>query len=783
MNITESMLKRWLEIPKNIFDLTNQHIIEVESFKPLIEASNLVTGHVLTCEKHPNADTLSLTTVDLGNEVTQIVCGAANVAAGQYVIVAKPGAVLPGDFEIKPTKIRGIESNGMICSLEELAIPKAHIPKEFASGIYYFDKPVKLGISPLELLGLAGFNMELSLTPNRGDLLSVLGFAYDLAAMLDVKVNEPKFKIVESGQQNPIEVQIDSPGCGRYYTRFVESLELKESPLWLKMALLANQIEPINVVIDISNYVMLEYGVPLHMFDYQQLRKDKIIIRDAHKNEKVVLLNSETKVLNEEDVVITNNNEVIAIAGIMGCENSMISDKTKSVVIEAAYFDSRRIAKSSKRLNIKSEASLRYERGLDDKRVETALNRATELLIELADAKIAKGVNSQIVGDFKTPMIKITVAEINQLLGTILVEDQVVDYLARYRYTVSKKDDELVVKAPNDRKDIAIKADVIEEIARIYGLNRIELQPVLASGIGKLSKQQKMLRKLRHFLANLGLHEAINYSLLDEKEVYHYAKIGETVKILQPLSDDKNTLRQSLITGLLNNVSYHYKRQISDVALFEIGHVFAKGIETQNLSVIASGNWHQYQLKKTSFKADFALGKGILNSITQFLGVEFRFEATKIIDRFHPYRQAKIIYKDQPIGYIAEVHPSVSRQLKIDQTVVFEINLDSLANEKPFTYQPVSRYPSISRDLALLVDVNTEAQVLFDMIHQTAGKHLIQLDIFDVYQGENIPENQKSIAFRLLFNHTEQTLENDAVDSIMKRISKRLKQELNAVVR
>ncbi len=784
MRITENMLKKWINIPENILEITNQKIIEVESFGPLNPATKLVVGRVLTCIDHPDSDHLHVTTVDLGNRVTQIVCGAENVAKDQYVIVAQVGTILPGDFKIKATKIRGVESNGMICSLKELGLDDKYISEEFKDGIYYFNSPKPIGTEGLKALSLEGWVMELGLTPNRGDLLSVLGFAYDLASMTDQKVTIPEYQINETKNTNPIVIDINTDGCARYYARYFESLTIKESPWWLKSALLANDLKPINNVVDISNYILLEYGTPLHMFDADKVKTNQIVVRDAKQGEKVISLDGIERVLNDQDVVITNNKEVIAIGGVMGLLNTMIDDATKRVILEAAYFNPKRISQTSKRLNLKSDSSLRFERGIDEQRVIKGLERATELLIELADAKVSSGVNGFIHHEIENPIISVEKRYFNEKLGVTIPEKKLLEFFDAYNYKYAVSKDTYELRAPSYRKDILIKADLLEEIARMYGLDRIPMKTIDQPAKGKLTFKQKRLRALRHHFANLGLNEIISYSLIQPSEVHRYQNLGEAVSILMPLSEDKKTLRQSLVHGLLETVSFNQSRQLSSVAVFEIGNCFAKGLETLHLGVAMSGTWHKNPWKKQEIKPDFHILKGLIDSVFNPLDISFMYVPTNHIDSYHPYRQANVVYQDEVIGQIAELHPNEMKRLGIETTIVVDINLAPLLEQSaPMVYKPVSRYPQIERDLAIVLNQSVNADDLIQMIKQSARKNLVQIDVFDIYQGSHIETGKKSIAFHLVFNDVEKTLQSDDVDKLMKKITNRLSFSYQATIR
>ncbi|MFU8792839.1 MAG: phenylalanine--tRNA ligase subunit beta [Acholeplasmataceae bacterium] len=784
MKLTTAMLKRFISVPRNLFEVTNQHIIEVESYGKVVDATEITIGHVLTCEKHPNADTLSVTTVDVGDEVLQIICGAPNVAKGQYVIVAKVGAVLPGDFKIKNAKIRGIESQGMICSLNELGFEEKVIPKVYQGGIFYYDEPVDIGSDPLEPLGLEGMVLEPALTPNRGDLLSSYGFAFDLSAMIENPLITPDIHYTVTKDQNPIDVKSLTDGCPLYYAGYALDVTIKPSPWWLKSALIANDIKPINNVIDISNYVMLEYGTPLHMFDAKKFDTQSVVIRDAKPNEAVVTLDDIKRHLTSEDVVITNGKDVVAIAGVMGCANTMIDDDTNHVIIEAAYFDPKRIQKTSKRLNLRSDSSLRFERGVDPSRVLLGLQRAMELLVQLADAKLSKDINKAEKPLPKKEGIKVSTDQINNALGTSLDSQTIYGFFKRYGYEIKQEQDTFAVIPPSHRLDIEIPADIYEEIARIYGLNHIETKRHPVEQKGQLTHQQKRLRYLRHTLASKGLYEVITYSLVSVPEVQAFHHIGEVEMVLSPLSEDKKALRQSLINGLLQTVKYNQSRQNQDVNIFEVGHVFAKDIEVPYLGMAMSGSLYDSLWQKQALKADFYVLKGMLEAVFLPLGIAFTFEPADLNDRYHPHRQANILFNDKVIGHIAQVHPNVCRAYDIDETFVCELNLEDILNrEQAFEYQLISKFPTITRDVAILVDDKIHASTIIEMIKQTGRPILTDVQIFDIYSGASIEPGKKSMAFRCVFNDQQKTLLAEDVDKVMKKITNRLGFSFQAVIR
>jgi phenylalanyl-tRNA synthetase beta chain len=784
MKILERMLKEFVHIPENIHELTNQKIIEVDAFSMLNPSTNLVIGYVMSKEKHPNADTLSVTQVNLGDRMEQIVCGASNVEAGQYVIVAQENTVLPGDFKIKKTKIRGIDSCGMICSLKELGITGSFIKKEFQEGIFYFDQKMEIGSPALDAIGQDGFLMELGLTPNRADLLSVLGFAYDLASMTNQEVKLPKINIQESNQKNDVKVEIKTDGCGRYYLRKFDHIEVRESPWWLKSALLANDIQPINNVVDISNYVLLEYGTPLHMFDAKKVGTKTILVRDAKDGETVVSLDGIKRVLSSEDVVITNKNEVIAIGGVMGLENTMITNETTEILLEAAYFHPKRIFKTSKKLGLRSDSSIRFERGIDDERVLLGLERATELLIELASANVLQGISQAVNYQVNHPAILVKKSYFSDALGVEISESELFDMFRRYRYDVKIKDDSYEITSPSDRIDLLIDADLLEEIARMYGLNKIPMTPVSKPMTGQLSARQKRNRQIRHHLSNIGFNEVITYSLIRFNDVHKYQTKGEPLSLLMPLSEDKKTLRQSLIHGLLETINYNQSRQKEDVFVFEIGNCYAKGFEKPYLGLAISGKWMGLSWTKEKLDASYFLLKGFVDDLFKTFDITLEYQADASVDAYHPYIQANIMYQKEVIGKIARIHPREEKQLDIFETYVCEIELSTiLENIETKSFSAISRFPNVTRDIAMVVNEKVSSKELIDLITQTVKKNLVSIDVFDVYQGTHIEKGHKSIAFRLVFNDLDKTLSSDDADKLVAKIQNRLKFAFDASIR
>ncbi len=780
MKISTNMLKKFVGdiTDEKLYELTNSYITEVESLTPLVKTTGLVVGYVKTSEKHPNSDHLSVCNVDVKGEVKQIVCGASNVKAGQYVIVALEGTLLPGDFLIKPTTIRGVDSNGMICSLEELGFDEKNIAEEYKNGIYYFKSPKEIGSDALEALNLDQSTLEISVTPNRSDLLSVLGFSYDLGAVLNKKVKYYEPNVYESDLDNPLKVTIKDKGCKRYYARYLDNIKITSSPEWLKADLIASGIRPINNVVDITNYVLLELGTPLHAFDADKFGSNEIVVDKAKDLSEEITLDEQRRTLLKEDITITNGKEVKAIGGVMGLLNSEIDDNTTKVILEAAWFEPARIRQTAKRLNLESDSSLRFEKGVDELRVLTALNRAAELMVELANARVYRNVAFAGEPFDKPTLISLDVKDVNKLLGTALTSSEVKSILKRLNIIETKPNLYLM---PNYRKDLKIKEDLIEEVGRIYGYNNLLTNLPQITNKGKRTNSQALVKTIRNHFTSLGFNEVINYSLIKEDEVHLYKENKEEyLKVLQPMSEDKKTLRQSLINGLVSNVKYHLSRQLEDVAFFEIGRVFYQNEEINNLALIIQGEYVSGKYLNETITSNFYTLKGILNTLEELLGVSLRYEKIDNIKGFHPGVLAKLFVEKEEIGVIGQIYPAV-----LKDAYALEINLDKLLSKHDLktNYTPVSKYPSITRDISLVIDKNVVNDKITNIIKQTGRSDLINIELFDLYVDEKLSDNLISLAYRLTFNSSNKTLIKEDIDKIIRSVHIRLERELGAKIK
>ncbi|HDG9469568.1 TPA: phenylalanine--tRNA ligase subunit beta [Staphylococcus aureus] len=800
MLISNEWLKEYVTIDDSVSNLAERITrtgIEVDDLIDYTkDIKNLVVGFVKSKEKHPDADKLNVCQVDIGeDEPVQIVCGAPNVDAGQYVIVAKVGGRLPGGIKIKRAKLRGERSEGMICSLQEIGISSNYIPKSFESGIYVFSESQVPGTDALQALYLDDQVMEFDLTPNRADALSMIGTAYEVAALYNTKMTKPETTSneLELSANDELTVTIENEDKVPYYSaRVVHDVTIEPSPIWMQARLIKAGIRPINNVIDISNYVLLEYGQPLHMFDQDAIGSQQIVVRQANEGEKMTTLDDTERELLTSDIVITNGQTPIALAGVMGGDFSEVKEHTSNIVIEGAIFDSVSIRHTSRRLNLRSESSSRFEKGIATEFVDEAVDRACYLLQTYANGKVLKDrVSSGELGAFITP-IDITADKINRTIGFDLSQNDIVTIFNQLGFDTEINDDVITVQVPSRRKDITIKEDLIEEVARIYGYDDIpSTLPVFEKVTsGQLTDRQYKTRMVKEVLEGAGLDQAITYSLVSKEDATAFAmQQRQTIDLLMPMSEAHASLRQSLLPHLIEAASYNVARKNKDVKLFEIGNVFFANGEgelpdqVEYLSGILTGDYvvNQWQGKKET--VDFYLAKGVVDRVAEKLNLEFSYRRADI-DGLHPGRTAEILLENKVVGFIGELHPTLAADNDLKRTYVFELNFDALmaVSVGYINYQPIPRFPGMSRDIALEVNQNIPAADLLSTIHAHGGNILKDTLVFDVYQGEHLEKGKKSIAIRLNYLDTEETLTDERVSKVQAEIEAALIKQ-GAVIR
>lgn len=800
MLISNEWLKEYVTIDDSVSNLAERITrtgIEVDDLIDYTkDIKNLVVGFVKSKEKHPDADKLNVCQVDIGeDEPVQIVCGAPNVDAGQYVIVAKVGGRLPGGIKIKRAKLRGERSEGMICSLQEIGISSNYIPKSFESGIYVFSEAQVPGTDALQALYLDDQVMEFDLTPNRADALSMIGTAYEVAALYNTKMTKPETTSneLDLSANDELTVTIENEDKVPYYSaRVVHDVTIEPSPIWMQAHLIKAGIRPINNVVDISNYVLLEYGQPLHMFDQDAIGSQQIVVRQANEGEKMTTLDDTERELLTSDIVITNGQTPIALAGVMGGDFSEVKEQTSNIVIEGAIFDPVSIRHTSRRLNLRSESSSRFEKGIATEFVDEAVDRACYLLQTYANGKVLKDrVSSGELGAFITP-IDITADKINRTIGFDLSQNDIVTIFNQLGFDTEINDDVITVLVPSRRKDITIKEDLIEEVARIYGYDDIpSTLPVFDKVTsGQLTDRQYKTRMVKEVLEGAGLDQAITYSLVSKEDATAFSmQQRQTIDLLMPISEAHASLRQSLLPHLIEAASYNVARKNKDVKLFEIGNVFFANGEgelpdqVEYLSGILTGDYvvNQWQGKKET--VDFYLAKGVVDRVSEKLNLEFSYRRADI-DGLHPGRTAEILLENKVVGFIGELHPILAADNDLKRTYVFELNFDALmaVSVGYINYQPIPRFPGMSRDIALEVDQNIPAADLLSTIHAHGGNILKDTLVFDVYQGEHLEKGKKSIAIRLNYLDTEETLTDERVSKVQAEIEAALIEQ-GAVIR
>lgn len=800
MLISNEWLKEYVTIDDSVSNLAERITrtgIEVDDLIDYTkDIKNLVVGFVKSKDKHPDADKLNVCQVDIGeDEPVQIVCGAPNVDAGQYVIVAKVGGRLPGGIKIKRAKLRGERSEGMICSLQEIGISSNYIPKSFESGIYVFSESQVPGTDALQALYLDDQVMEFDLTPNRADALSMIGTAYEVAALYNTKMTKPDTTSneLELSANDELTVTIENEDKVPYYSaRVVHDVTIEPSPIWMQERLIKAGIRPINNVVDISNYVLLEYGQPLHMFDQDAIGSQQIVVRQANEGEKMTTLDDTERELLTSDIVITNGQTPIALAGVMGGDFSEVKEQTSNIVIEGAIFDPVSIRHTSRRLNLRSESSSRFEKGIATEFVDEAVDRACYLLQTYANGKVLKDrVSSGELGAFITP-IDITADKINRTIGFDLSQNDIVTIFNQLGFDTEINDDVITVLVPSRRKDITIKEDLIEEVARIYGYDDIpSTLPVFDKVTsGQLTDRQYKTRMVKEVLEGAGLDQAITYSLVSKEDATAFSmQQRQTIDLLMPMSEAHASLRQSLLPHLIEAASYNVARKNKDVKLFEIGNVFFANGEgelpdqVEYLSGILTGDYvvNQWQGKKET--VDFYLAKGVVDRVSEKLNLEFSYRRADI-DGLHPGRTAEILLENKVVGFIGELHPTLAADNDLKRTYVFELNFDALMSVSVgyINYQPIPRFPGMSRDIALEVDQNIPAADLLSTIHAHGGNILKDTLVFDVYQGEHLEKGKKSIAIRLNYLDTEETLTDERVSKVQAEIEAALIEQ-GAVIR
>ena len=749
------------------------------------EISNVIVGKILSIEKHPDADKLVVCQVDVGSgEPIQIVTGATNLTVGDVVPVAMDNSTLPGGKKIRKGKLRGVVSNGMLCSLGELGLTVHDFPNAIEDGIMVIDEDVKLGQDIREALGLNDTCVEFEITSNRPDCFSIIGLAREAAATynLPLKLHTPVVKGTDGDVNDLLQVEVKNPElCMRYIARMVKNVKIEPSPRWMRERLRACGVRPINNIVDITNYVMLEYGQPMHAFDYKYVNGHKITVRTAKNGEKITTLDDVERNLDESMLVIADEKGPVAVAGVMGGEFSSIMDDTDTIVFESACFNGPSVRLTSKKLGLRTESSGRYEKGLDPNNTKPAVDRACELIEMLGAGEVIGGYVDVDNSDKAQRRIKLDVDWTNRFLGIDIPREQMVDYLERVGCVMDG--DDIIV--PSFRPDLEHKADISEEIARFYGYDKIPVTAIRGTAQGHLTEQQKFERTVSNTLLSQGLYEIMTYSFISPK---YYDKIRlpedsplrKCVTIQNPLGEDTSVMRTTTLPSMLEILAKNYNNRNESAALFELSPEYIpteNPLPDENVQVTLGMYGEQY---------DFYSLKGVVEALLDVLGIaDYDVSAVSDNPTFHPGRCACISKDGRDIGTIGEIHPLVLQNYGIN-TKVYAAKLDASAlfdlRCVSKEYKPLPKYPATARDIAVLCD---DALPVLDMkkaIQKAAGPILERVSLFDVYKGQQVPDGKKSVAWSLSFRAPDRTLTDEETDGAMKKVLKAL-DEMGAVLR
>ncbi|MRN07099.1 phenylalanine--tRNA ligase subunit beta [Lactobacillus sp. 0.1XD8-4] len=805
MKVSYQWLQEYLDLdvtPQDLAEKIARTSVDINDVYSLSDGlKNIVVGEVMECESHPDSDHLHVCQVDVGAEQPiQIVCGAPNVQAGKKVIVALNGARIADNQKIKRGKIRGVESNGMLCALQEIGFSDKIAPKDYEEGIYFLPDDAKNGDSVFKYLGMDDTIIDTDVTPNRGDMLSIYGNVNDIAAFYSLKPHFKELAVEEDSTEKTsdlVQADIkDAKIAPTYKLRVIKDVKIADSPLWLQIRLWNSGIRPVNNVVDVTNYILLKYGQPLHSYDYDQLSSHNFGVRHANEGEKFVTLDGNEQKLKEADIVVTVDDQPVALAGTMGGQGTAVSDNTTTVALEAAIFDSVMVRKQARRLDLHSESSMRFERGINPATVETALDEAAEMIKELAGGTVTAGIVTGSEAPIVNKSIVLSLAKVNHVLGTNLTMDEVKNIFDRLAFDYHQDtDDQLTVIAPARRWDISLAADLYEEIARIYGYDNLpSTLPTMTRNRGGLTPRQRFIRASRHDLEGMGLTQAISYSLttVAKAKQFQITPLTEPMKLDFPMSSDHVATRMNIISGLLNDIAYNVARNVDNVALYEQGRVFLpKGgerpEEQEHIAAAVTGQLVANSWNKKDQQVDFFQLKGIVERYMHNMGVAVQISFVPTADRseMHPGRTADIKIDSELVGFIGQVHPQTAKEYKIPETYVFELNLEALLTAPKIEneYTPISKYPSITRDIALLVDRDVENATIVEAIKQKGGAFLKDVHLFDVYAGSHLPAGKKSLAYTLTYQDNNGTLTEDQVNAAFDKVTAFLKDKVKAEIR
>lgn len=768
---------------------------EVEGIYPMAQATNLVIGQVLTCKEHPNSDHLHVCEVDIKDEILQIVCGAPNVKAGIKVIVALVGANLPAkNVIIQAGKIRDVVSNGMLCSLVELGVDENLLTDSQKQGIEILNDDAVVGNHEvLEYLGLDDVMIDISVTPNRNDVLAIYSLCKELGAILNREVNIPTIED-KFDADNPFTCNSLTNKCSYFSIRYIKDVKVKQSPKWMQEILQKHDIKSINNIIDIGNYVTLMTGQPLHMYDADKLLSKEYVVKDDVE-EKVLALDEKEYQIQQNDIVVTNGNKVVCIAGVIGDDSSKITDETKKIALEAALFDGYTIQTSCKRYGIMTVAATNFSKKVvDEYSMNLASAMAANLLIEYADAKVVSKLNCYDNRVKRIEEISITLAEINGYLATNFSLEEVNDVWKRLGFNYAYQNDVYTVKIPTYRNDISLKADLIEEVIRLLGFENVPfIEPLFDTDSKGLTEVQQKRNLIRNYLLDLGLNETISYTLISKAQANYYDIFDKDdfIVLSHPLTVEKEYLRKNLMASLLQTISYNQARKIDKVAIFEISNVYTKQNSSEKLAIAISNGLNSTK-HFVDRKVDFYLLKGIVEGLLTLFGIDSTRYAFDNFDKYypnqilmHPGKSAVLRINGQIYGFLGEVHPLTLQKENISPTLYFELDLKKFNELKTnkIKYVPISKYPAVNRDIALLVKESMPISQIIKTIKKAGGSLLNKVEVFDVYQGEHVEAGYKSVALTMTFVDYTKTLLDADIQQAFNKIYDACKKECDAEIR
>ncbi len=767
--------------------------IEVEGVtSPQEGLSKLVVGEVLSSEDIPETH-LHITQVNVGaDEALQIVCGAPNVRVGMKVIVALVGARIADNYKIKKGKIRGVESLGMLCALDEIGIDEKINPMKHEDGIFEMPADAKVGDSIFPYLDMDDEIIELSITPNRADALSMNGAAWEVGAIYDLPVKLEEKSLVEASESaaSKITVKVETDKVPTYKIRLIEGVKIAKSPQWLQNRLMNAGVKPINNVVDVTNYVLMTFGQPLHSFDFAKFGSDEILVRQAKSGEKITTLDHVERELDDSDIVVTANGLPVALGGVMGGADSEITDETTNVALEAALFDGASIRKTSQKFALRSEASSRFEKGINEGTVREALDFAAAMIVELAGGKVLSGLVES--NDYQPllPKVSITLSRVNGALGTDLSLETVKKIFVQLGFGVEVEGEKFTCEIPSRRWDIHIEADLVEEVARIYGYDNLPSTLPLSQNAGELTDMQKFRRTVRTGLESSGLNEVIGYSLVTPEKATEFVGELETTSLMMPMTEDRQTLRANMIPGLLDIVNYNQNRKNADVAIYEIGNIFLpnaddiRPTEVPNLAFAISGNVVDKSYNGQAVPVDFYYAKGIVENLLETYE-EVEFVPTNNQAAMHPGRTAVININGRLAGFVGQIHPATAKKYDVAETYVASLDMKVMLEELPAQtiFNDIPKVQAVHRDIALLIDAEVTHAQIVSVIKSSRVKTLKQVELFDIYQGKNLPAAKKSMAYSLTFQPTENTMTDDEITAAVNKITKNLVEKLNVEIR